>query len=599
MSDEGWTMSDERTWDVSPMVDNASVEEVKKMIETAVADAQHFANTSKGRIPTADVPTLRDILVEYEKHLVRTQDLTTYCSLRYLACTTDKDNAKLNNWGQKAKGEVMAAFIPLDIKIGQRVLDEPGLIDVPELSSYRHFLEQLKREAPYRLLATVESMISLKDTYGIKMMAQLQESWVSAKTFEVEVRGEKKTLPLPALSALRMDPEREVREMASRTLYGSYAKDDMLHGFALRSICADHVSLTQKRNMPSAMEQSLIDQDVDRETIDALLSTIEQTSGKYRDFLRTKARYMGMDRLLGYDIIAPWKEDLVWEFDWPSARTHVIGSFTSFDEELGRVIEEMFKDNRIDSAVRAGKANTAFCAGWPSGEKSFVLLTFNDTVNDLYTLAHENGHAAQGHLIYKHQNPINYGLSSCVAETGSIFGELLLTDRLLNMSDTDEQRLEILSTVLGNFYYTVYYVGCRALFEQTLYEHIEKGELLDAESACALWNAAKKRIFGDAVDWTEYMEYEWARIPHFFFPNRRFYNYSYSFAQMLVFALYEAYQDGGEDFVGRFKTLLGTGGSKSPHEQIAEFGFDITDPGFWDLGSKNAERLLDELKKLV
>lgn len=592
-------MSDERAWDVSPIVNGASIEDVKDTIDEAVADAQRFVNISKNRVPVADSAALQEILEEYERYKVKIDDLTTYCSLRYLACTTDKENAKLNNWGQKAEGEVEAAFVSLDIKIGQLILDEPHLIDAPELERYRHFLEKLKRRAPYRLLEAVESMISLKDTYGIKMMSQLQESWVSAKTFDVEVRGEKKTLTLPALSALRMDPDREVREMASRILYESYARDEMLHGFALRSICADHVALSQKRNMPSPMEQSLIDQDVDLETIDTLLSTIEQTSGKYRDFLGIKARYMGTDRLLGYDVIAPWKEDLVWEFDWPSAQAHVVNSFLSFDEEMGRVIEKMFEEQRIDSAVRVGKANTAFCWGWDGGKKCFVLLTYNDTINDLYTLAHENGHAAQGHLIYKQQNPLNYDLSSCVAETGSIFGELLLTDRLLTQSKTDEQRLEILSTVLGNFYYTVYYVGCRALYEHTLYEQIEKGELLDAGTACDLWNATKQRIFGDAVDWTEYMEYEWARIPHFFFPNERFYNYSYSFAQMLVFALYEDYQKGDEDFAGRFKRLLATGGSKSPREQIAEFGFDISDPRFWDLGSRQAERLLEELKKLV
>ncbi|TFF67401.1 hypothetical protein EU520_01510, partial [Candidatus Thorarchaeota archaeon] len=348
----GWTMSDERAWDVSPMVDGASTEEVKQMIDKAVADAQSFVNLSKAKVAAADIDTLQEILVEYEEHKVRTHDLTTYCSLRYGACTKDSENAKLNNWGQKAEGEVEAAFVALDIKLGQRVLDEQRIVDAPELANYRHFLEQLQREAPYRLLEAVESVISLKDTYGIKMMSQLQESWVSAKTFDVEVRGEKKTLTLPALSALRMDPEREVREMASKTLYESYAEDELLHGFALRSICADHIALVQKRNMPSPMEQSLIDQDVDRETVDALLSTIEDTSNKYRDFLGLKARYMGQDRLPGYDVIAPWKEELAWEFDWPSARAHVIGAFSTFDDELGRVIKDMFESQRIDSALR-------------------------------------------------------------------------------------------------------------------------------------------------------------------------------------------------------------------------------------------------------
>ena len=167
------------------------------------------------------------------------------------------------------------------------------------------------------------------------------------------------------------------------------------------------------------------------------------------------------------------------------------------------------------------------------------------------------------------------------------------------MSKTDTQRFEALSTTLNDYFYIVYYVGTRAIFEKMLYSVIEDGQNLDADLACELWDKAKRKIFGDAVDWTDYMEYEWARIPHFFIPNFRFYNYSYSFAQMLVYAVFEEYQKDGEDFNSRFKKLLASGSSKSPKEQIAEFGYNLDDPGFWKMGPSQADHLLSELKKVI
>jgi oligoendopeptidase F len=266
---------------------------------------------------------------------------------------------------------------------------------------------------------------------------------------------------------------------------------------------------------------------------------------------------------------------------------------------MGNTVKGVFEDQRIDSENRVGKANTAFCAGWPSAKKCFVFINFSKTLNDIYTLAHENGHAAQGSLVFNNQTPLNYSQSMCMAETGSIFGELLLTEKIMNMADTDTERFEILSHVLNGFMYTVYYVGVRAFFEKAVYEQIEQGNTIDGDLACELWNKAKDRIFGDAVDWTEYMEYEWARIPHHFFANYRFYNYPYSFAQMLVFAVYADYQKGASDFNSRFKQILAAGGSKSPREQIANFGHDLTDPTFWDLGLNHADSLLAELRKVV
>ena len=306
-----------------------------------------------------------------------------------------------------------------------------------------------------------------------------------------------------------------------------------------------------------------------------------------------------MKKLAGYDVVAPISDKPMWNFNWEQARKLTIDAFKNFDNEMGDVVEKMFTKRQIDAVNRVGKTNGAFCAVWPGAKSSFIMLTYNETLNDVYTLAHENGHAVHGHLSSHNQTLLNWGASACVAETGSIFGELLLTENLLTMAETKEQKIELLASILNDYFYTVYYVGMRALFEKSIYEKIKEGKLIDAETACDLWNTAKERVFGNSVDWSEHMEYEWARIPHHFIPNYRFYNYSYCFAQMLVYALYAVYKERGSEFVEQFRQLLTYGGSKNPKDQIATMGFDITDPSFWELGAKQASQLLSELKKLI
>lgn len=587
------------SWNVSPMVKDASPAEVNEMLQKIVKEIEVQSERFDDAISIGSPDRLLKVFKEAEQLWIKEEDIVVYCELRYYAETTDKEALQLNEWAQQTRSKTGQLRKPLEIKLGKLLLEKPELLTAPELKDYIHFMEKLKRQAPYYLTPQEETLLIAKDVNGIKIMSQLQESWVSEKTFDIEVKGEKKTVPYTVLSAMRMDPDRQVREMASRTLYKSFADDKLLHGSALRSICADHVAIVKRRGMPSSMTQSLLDQDVDENTITSLLTAIESTSDKFQEYLKLKAKSMGLDKLAGFDVIAPVSTDPVWKFDWPGARNIVIESFRSFDGAIGDVIEDMFNGRRIDAANRVGKTSGAFCAWWPGERKSFILQTFNGTMNDVFTLAHENGHAGQGHMTYNAQIVTNWDTSACMAETGSIFGELLLTEKLLGMSKSDEERLETLWHVLGDFYYTVYYVGARALFEKSLYDAIDEGQLIDADTACDLWNTAKGRVFGDSVEWSDHMEYEWARIPHHFIPNYRFYNYPYSFAQMLVYALYESYKAGDSQFNEQFRKLLAAGCSISPRDQIALVGHDLTDPKFWKLGAKQADRFMNELKKLV
>ncbi|MHA2142451.1 MAG: M3 family metallopeptidase [Candidatus Thorarchaeota archaeon] len=589
----------EMSWDLSPIVNGASVKQIQKTLGEVVSESKDFAEKYFDKIPSMNSDSIANMLEVLEAISVKAKDVLQYCSLRFAADSTDKEAAQLRDWSMRASSQRQGILMPLDIRLGNLVLSKPELINDDALQNYRHYLERLKAEAPYFLSEDEERMVVAKDVYGIQLISQMRGSWVSEKAFDIDVKGERKTVPFSTLAAMRMDPNRKVREIASATTYKSFHEDRLLHGSALRSICADHMTMTEKRHLPSPMSKSFLDQDVSEQTISTLLSTIEATSNRYQEFLKLKANLMGLDKLAGYDVIAPFSDKPVWKFDWSQAKQIVVDSFDAFDQEMGGIVNDMFISNRVDAANRVGKRYGAFCSYWVAAKSSFVFTSYNGTINDLYTLAHEQGHSVQGHYTMNAHTLLNYRTSSCMAEMGSIWGELLLTEKILSMSETNEQKLETLSHVLSNFFYTVYYVGMRALFEQSVYDSIVDGKLIDADTACGLWSAARDRIFADSVEWSEYMEYEWARIPHHFIPNFRFYNYSYSFAQMLVFALYELFKEKGGEFKAPFKKLLAKGNSMSPQESLAEFGYDISKPSFWELGAKQAGQLLREMKKLI
>ena len=251
-----------------------------------------------------------------------------------------------------------------------------------------------------------------------------------------------------------------------------------------------------------------------------------------------------------------------------------------------------------EKAVRKGKVSGAFCATWFKGRSAYVLQSFNGLVGDVYTQAHELGHAIHAYLGSRAQRPSNYEIGSCIAECGSTFGELLLTEHLLSNSSSAEEKMGVLCKVLDEFGMAAFQVSARYFFEHSLYDAIRAGRFLDGETISGLWTAARDKIYGDAVEWLPEMKWEWTMKLHYYIPNYRFYNYPYVFAQLFVFAMYRLYLEQGEAFVPKIKALLSAGSSRSPGELAAELGFDIAKEDFWQKGIDQAEEFIRQLESL-
>ena len=588
---------EEMIWDLSQLVESINPASVQKKLDSMVDEAEKIRDTYHGKIGNLDAKDLLELLEMKDAYTLKFEGAVMYCYLMYSADSTDDVAKQLNDAARKAYMKVSQAFAFIDIELGKLLAEKPSLVTDPVLVEYKHYLERTLRKVPHMLSETEERLIIVKDKNGIDAWQMLQSDWLSTRTFDIEIEGETKTLPYGKIIGLYQSPNRDLRKRSNQIVYESLGKDELIWASAIRAVCEDHLQMSKLRKYPTPITQSLIANDVDRQAIDSLMNTIEKNVGLYQRYLRLKAKMMGLDKLANYDIVAPLPNAPEMDYAWGESRKEVVEAYMGFDEEIGGWVDEMFERRHIDGEVRKGKSSGAFCASWLAGKSAYVLQSFNRKMGNVYTQAHELGHAVHAYLSSRAQKPSNCEVGSCIAETGSIFGELLLTEQLLSKAKTKEEKQAILTCVLDEFGMAAFQVSARVFFEQSMYDAIKRGEFLDGETVAKSWVAARDKIYGDSVDWLNVMKWEWTMKPHYYMANYRFYNYPYVFAQLFVFALYQLYKEQGDGFVPKLKRLLAAGSSKSPRELGAELGFDITDEAFWEKGMAQAKQFIDMLEE--
>lgn len=588
-------MSEYMRWDLSQLVENTDPEWLRSRLLDMVEEAEEVRGRYHGNIRDMDPEAFLDFIKEMEKLELRYEGVMMYCRLKYAADSTDKVAKRLNDTARTAGTKAGQALAFTEVETSELLSENPEYVEDPLLSEYRHYLERKLRNVPHILSEKEEQLILTKDKNGIKAWSQLQSDWISTRTFEIEVKGEKKTMPYGKIIALYESRDRDLRRRTNQVVYEELGEDELLWSSAIRAVCDDHLQMCGWRGYPSPMTQSLIANDVKKETIESLMKTIEESVDLYRRYLKLKADIMGLPKLGNWDIVAPLPDAPEKDYSWSEAREIVTKAYRGFDDQLGEWVDEMYEKNHIDGEPRNGKRSGAFCSTWFSGKSAYMLQSFNGSMGDVYTQAHELGHAIHAYLGSRNQSPNNYEIGSCIAECGSTFGELLLTDLLLEGAESREERQAILAKVLDEFGMAAFQVSARVWFEQSMYDGIKAGEFLDGDTVAQMWVDARDRIYGDAVEWLPEMKWEWTMKGHYYIPNYRFYNYPYVFAQLFVFALYRLYKEQGEEFVPKLKNILAAGSSKSPWQLGKEVGFDITEKNFWLKGIKQAEEFTDLL----
>lgn len=590
-------MSFEMRWDLSFLVSSVKPDKIKDMLESMVIAANVIREIYSGQVKGMDASGVKKLLASMDSFTLEFDGVMSYCSLRYAADSTDDVAKQLHDAMRNASVKVGQALAFIEIELAELLKSNPSILSDAKLAEFRHFLERIELRAPHLLPEAQEQLVMAKDRNGIGAWSQLQSDWLGTRTFRIKVGGEEKELPYGEIISFFHSPDRELRREAFRAVLGTLGKDEIVFASALRAVCADHLSMCQWRKYDSPMRQSLLSNDVEEEAISAMMRVVGRSTGLYHRYLRTKAKLLNVDRIGNWDLTAPLPQASSLHFDWDRSRTLVTKAYANFDSEFGSWVDEMYSLRRIDGEVRNGKTPGAFCHSWLSGKSAFILQSYNGRIMDVYTQAHELGHAIHTYLYSRAQTPVNCDIGSCIAECGSTFGELLLTEQLLAEARSKEERQVAISTVLDELGIAVFIVGARFWFEEDLYEAIGKGRFLDGETLGRMWGAARARMFAEEVEWLPEMRYDWTRPPHYYIPNYRFYNYPYIFAQLFVFALYRLYKEQGKAFVPKLRGLLSAGCSSSPAELARDLGFDISTEEFWEKGMRQVEeflRLLEE-----
>jgi oligoendopeptidase F len=587
------------TWNLTELFNGISDPKIEQVITETTVEADQFERKYRGKISDLSAEGLLQCLREVEAFETKYSDLSLFSSLSFSADMTQPQTQVLHDRTDKLDAKISKQMAFYSLELGKLVKTKPQLIEESVLANYRHMLQRILRRVEHQLSEVEEQLIIEKDQFGVNAWEELQSKWLNTRLFEVIVLGEKKTLSYGEANGLLTHPDRATRESTNRSIYGLLDKDGEVFSTALRSICNDWVNVSKRRKYSSPMESSLLNNDTEQAIIENLVATVKEGAASYRRYLKLKAKLMDLPVLGNHDIMAPLPNSPEQKFTYQQAQDVIVEAYSRFSPNYAAAVKEMYSKQRIDAAPRFGKRNGAFCASHYNGKSAYILQSFNGTLTDVFTLAHELGHATHDWYMSRNQTLLNNNVPSTVAETASIFGELLLTDLLLDGVKSDVERKRLLCLVLDEVGMTAFQVTARVWFEQTLYASIERDEFLNYQTICSHWTEARDRIYGDAVTWFSEMQAEWTMKPHYFMANYRFYNYPYVYAQMFVYSLYERYLEEGKAFVPKLVKMLSAGGSLSPFEIGKVAGLNVAEPEFWRGGVKVFERFIGDLEKII
>ena len=473
----------------------------------------------------------------------------------------------------------------LDDANAARLLDASG--------DYRYWLEQMRNFKPYTLTEPEEKIINIKNVTGRSAHDMLYDSITNRYVFKVEVNGETKELTRGELMALVRTADPDLRARAYQELYRVYGEDAPILGQIYQNIVRDwkneNVSL---RGFASPISVRNTINDLHDEVIDTLLDVTRKNIGVFHRYFRLKAQKLGMEKLRRYDIYAPLAEsDKRYSFQEGADLT--FEAFDRFDPKFARLAKRVFDQGHVDSEVRKGKMGGAFCSTLGPDLTPWVMLNYQGKSDDVSTMAHELGHAIHSMMAEEHSL---FTQHACLplAETASTFGEMTLTDLMLERETDESVKQDILFGQLDDAFATILRQIYFALFEREAHSMIANNASVDELNAAYLANL--KEEFGDSVDVSDEFKYEWVSIPHIY--GTPFYVYAYAFGQLLVFALYKRYKEEGESFKPKYMRILSAGGSLAPIALLAESGMDVTKAEFWQGGFDVIDGMVKKLESL-
>ena len=580
-------------WDLSDLYTSPDAPELARDLDWLERACADFAADYEGKLATLDAAGMLECVRRDEKISSVTGRIMSYAGLRYYQNTTDAQRAKfMSDMQDRITGYTTPlVFFTLELnRLDDEHLD--GLFaQNADLARYAPVFRRIRAMRPHQLSDELEKFLHDMSVVGSAAWNKLFDETIAALEFTVD--GE--TLNLEATLNFLTEHDREKREAATRELARVFGENVRLFARVHNTLTKEKEIEDRWRKMPTPQYGRHLANDVEPEVVEALRNAVVAAYPKLSHrYYELKRKWLGLDKLQVWDRNAPlpMEDDRI--VPWDEARETVLGAYSSFDAQMADIAEPFFDKGWIDAGVKPGKAPGAFAHPTVTDAHPYVMLNYLGKPRDVMTLAHELGHGVH-QVLAADQGEWLASTPLTLAETASVFGEMLTFRKLLEGAKTQNERKVLLAGKVEDMINTVVRQIAFYDFECKLHEARREGELTP-DAINALWMSVQGESLGPAFEFMDGYETFWAYIPHFV--HSPFYVYAYAFGDGLVNALYAVYEEGDAAFQEKYFEMLKAGGSKHHKELLAPFGLDASDPAFWDKGLSMISGMIDELEAM-
>lgn len=586
------------TWDLSDLFAGIDDPAVIATLDDSLSRATKFHERFAGKMRAdggVSAAQLASALAEYESIVEAASKASAYAQLLHEADSADPRHGALLATVMQRSTDIMSQIMFFDLE-WMDVPDESAdhLIADPLLARWRHYLKTARRFRPHKLTEPQEQVVNQLANTGSRAWQRFFDEFTAAMRYTVTIGGKKSELGQSETLAMLHEPDRKRRQAAAAALTEGLKKQERTLAYIFNTLLWDSQIDDQMRRFDHPMARRNLDNLIDQSTVDALIHAVEGGFSVVQRYYRLKGRLLGIKRLVDYDRYAPIG-DKTPPISWAQARTMVLDSFNAFSPRVGDIAAEFFARNWIDAPVRPNKSGGAFSAATVPSVHPYILMNYTGKMRDVQTLAHELGHGV--HQFLSRPNGILQASTPLtLAETASVFAEMLVFERLMADQKNPRVKLSMLCGKIEDTFATVFRQICMTRFEQRIHAaRREKGELPVTDFNLH-WLDVNRAMFGDVVELRDDYGWWWSYIHHFV--SSPFYCYAYAFGELLVIALIGLYREQGSRFVPRYVELLSAGGSGTPDELLAPLGIDVRKPEFWRKGIEFIDDLVKQAEAL-
>ena len=578
-------------WDLSDLYPAPDSPRVDADLTRAETQAKAFATAYAGKLAGLPGAALAAAISEYERIEEVLGRLVSYAQLLFSGDSTDASIGRFYQSVTERVTTISSHLLFFSLELNR--LDEPALeakFADPALARWRPWLRDLRVFRPHQLSDELEKLLHEKEVTGRSAWSRLFDETMAG--MRITVAGE--TLTVTDTLNKLSDKDRTVREAAGRAIGEAFSADVKLFSLITNTLAKDKEIIDTWRHYPRPGSSRNRANMVEDEVVDALVTAVRADYPRLAHrYYMMKAKWLGLPKLQHWDRNAPLPDDDDRKIEWSEARERVLTAYGAFSPELASVGRKFFDAPWIDATLQPGKSGGAFAHPTVPSAHPYLLLNYHGRTRDVMTLAHELGHGVHQVLAGATQGYLMAGTPLTLAETASVFGEMLTFRALLDAADAKQRRI-MLAAKVEDMLNTVVRQVAFYRFETLLHDERRTGELLP-ERIGELWMQVQTESLGPAFEFTPEYGVFWAYVPHFI--HSPFYVYAYAFGDCLVNALYSVFQGGHPGFQAKYLDMLRAGGSKRHKELLAPFGLDASDPSFWKRGLDVIAGFIDELEK--